>query len=186
MLDKQLWLDEAKNMINDMTTEEFKQFLELCQNTTPPRIFPRIDVTLDAVVIYNDHILLVQRGREPGMGKWALPGGYLNPDEALEDGAIRELIEETAIDCSPDYLKRCILTSHCFSGVNRSTKGRGRIITHAFFIILKGFSEDIPAVVGLDDARDAKWIHLDDYIQNYAPYMFEDHAIIINYFINWS
>jgi bifunctional NMN adenylyltransferase/nudix hydrolase len=184
MVDKHQWLDEAKTMVNEMTTEEFKQFLEICQNTNPPKIYPRIDVTVDAVVLYNDHILLIQRDRNPGAGLWALPGGFLEADELTPVGAIRELKEETNIDCSPDYLRRCILTSHVFEDVYRSS--RGRTITHAYFFILTGFADAKPVVEAKDDARDVRWVHLDDYKQNYEKNMFEDHANIIDYFINWN
>jgi 8-oxo-dGTP diphosphatase len=42
-------------------------------------------------------VLLVRRAQDPGRGLWALPGGYLNPHEAPEDAARRELQEETAV-----------------------------------------------------------------------------------------
>ena len=47
-------------------------------------------VTCDAVVIQSGHILLVKRRAAPGRGLWALPGGFLNPEEQILDGVIRE------------------------------------------------------------------------------------------------
>jgi bifunctional NMN adenylyltransferase/nudix hydrolase len=55
--------------------------------------FPPTFMTVDAVVVQSGHILLVKRGDMPGKGLWALPGGFLNQDETMLDGAIRELKE---------------------------------------------------------------------------------------------
>ena len=59
-------------------------------------------VVVDALVIKDKQILLVQRG--PGsyleIGKWALPGGFLDRDETSQEAAVREVKEETGYDCS--------------------------------------------------------------------------------------
>ncbi|MFP4521522.1 MAG: NUDIX hydrolase [Fibrobacterota bacterium] len=45
----------------------------------------------------NGNILFIKRGREPAMGKWALPGGFIEAYEDPAAAALRELIEETGI-----------------------------------------------------------------------------------------
>jgi 8-oxo-dGTP diphosphatase len=50
-----------------------------------------------AVVRRGEQILLVQRSKPPGVGKWGFPGGHLEPGETASECAVRELREETAI-----------------------------------------------------------------------------------------
>ena len=63
--------------------------------------YPHPAVTTDCVIFGFDgtsiNILLIERGIEPYKGTWALPGGFLNMDETVEEGAKRELYEETTL-----------------------------------------------------------------------------------------
>ena len=63
--------------------------------------WPRPMVTVEAIVFCTfpagRKVLLIQRGQEPGKGLWAAPGGFLELDEEMEDGAARELAEETGL-----------------------------------------------------------------------------------------
>jgi bifunctional NMN adenylyltransferase/nudix hydrolase len=140
--------------------------------------FPPTFVTVDAVVVQSGHILLVKRGAMPGKGLWALPGGFLNQEETLLDGAIRELKEETKIKVPVPVLKGSIKDSKTFDHPNRSS--RGRTITTAFYIDL-GFGEELPKVKGSDDAQDARWVPFNEVDREQ---MFEDHFAILDNFIN--
>lgn len=135
--------------------------------------FPPIFVTLDAVVTHRDALLLIRRGRMPGMGLWALPGGFLDPRERLLAGALRELAEETAIALDAESLACCLRHSEIFDEPYRSL--RGRTITHAFWFDLPADAPR-PAVTGGDDAAQARWIPL---VSVTAPEMFEDHYAIL-------
>ena len=139
--------------------------------------FPPTFMTVDAVVVQSGHILLVKRGDMPGKGLWALPGGFLNQDETMLDGAIRELREETRIKVPAPVLKGSIKASKTFDAPNRSS--RGRTITQAFYIDL-GVGE-LPKVKGSDDAEEAFWVPFNQVKQEK---MFEDHFHIIDNFIN--
>ena len=55
-------------------------------------------VSIDAVVIRDGRILLIKRGSEPYRGMWALPGGYVEWDESVEDTVRREVKEETGLE----------------------------------------------------------------------------------------
>lgn len=57
---------------------------------------PRVGVGV--AVIDDGKILLIRRGREPGRGLWAVPGGKVRRGERLEDAAKREAMEETGLD----------------------------------------------------------------------------------------
>ena len=54
-------------------------------------------VGVGIVVVENDHILLIKRGREPGKGLWAVPGGKVEVGETLRETAQREMLEETGL-----------------------------------------------------------------------------------------
>ena len=137
-------------------------------------------VTADAVVVQSGHILLVERGRAPGKGLLALPGGFVNPSEHIRDAAIRELREETAISDGKGQIPPAMLASfiedartRVFDAPNRSL--RGRIITHAFLFRLPE-RRKLFSVKGGDDAAHAQWYRFGDL----SPEMlFEDHWAII-------
>lgn len=130
-------------------------------------------VTVDVVVVQSGHILLIQRKARPGQGLWALPGGFLNPSEKIEDAAIRELREETRIKVPAPVLRGSIKANRVFDDPHRSS--RGRTITHAYLMDLAP-DVKLPQVKGSDDARVAKWWPLTDVD---SEMMFEDHFSII-------
>lgn len=130
-------------------------------------------VTVDAVVVQSGHVLLVRRGAQPGKGLWAMPGGFLNPNERVRDGAIRELREETGIKVPDPVLRGSIIAQDVFDDPNRSA--RGRTITHAFLIRLRDETA-LPRVKGMDDADKARWVPIS---QLRPEDFFEDHYHII-------
>lgn len=137
--------------------------------------YPPTFVTVDAIVVQSGHILLIKRRSAPGKGLWALPGGYINQEEYIEDAMIRELREETLLKV-PDPVLRGNINhkfDRVFDGPKRSS--RGRVITHAFLIELPA-REELPKVKGADDASKAKWVPIADVD---PMMMFEDHYAII-------
>ena len=133
-------------------------------------------ITSDAVVVQSGHILLVKRGAEPGKGLWALPGGFVNPQERIEDGMIRELREETKLKVPAPVLRGSIKAKEVFDHPDRSL--RGRTVTQAFYIELP--PGKLPAVKGGDDAAEAKWVPL-AFVREEE--LFEDHYSIIKHFV---
>ena len=116
--------------------------------------YPPTFVTVDACVVQGGHVLLVRRGASPGKGLFALPGGFINQDERIEDAVLRELREETGIKVPDPVLRGSIILRKVFDDPNRSS--RGRTITHAHLIKLDD-RDKLPKVKGADDADKAFW-----------------------------
>lgn len=132
-------------------------------------------ITTDAVVIQSGHILLVTRGSAPGRGLLALPGGFLEQDERIIDGIIRELREETKIKVAGPVLRGSIRETQIFDHPKRSS--RGRTVTNAALIVLP--DGPLPKVKGSDDAIKAAWYPLGELS---SELFFEDHFCIVEYF----
>ena len=54
-------------------------------------------VAVGAIVIRDDALLLVQRGKSPGLGQWSVPGGIVEAGETVRAALVREVLEETGI-----------------------------------------------------------------------------------------
>lgn len=64
---------------------------------TKKKNYPKPSVTADMLVFLEGKLLLIRRGRHPYAGMWATPGGFVDPNERVEDAAHRELLEETGL-----------------------------------------------------------------------------------------
>lgn len=180
--------DESCYVLDDIVREDFHkewetlvaeyQMVKKYKEAWKAAPFPPTFMTVDAVVVQSGHILLVKRGDMPGKGLWALPGGFLNQEETMLDGAIRELKEETKIKVPPQILKDRVKESKTFDAPNRSA--RGRTITQAFYIDLG--AGELPKVKGSDDAEKAFWVPLNE-VGKQRDRFFEDHVHIIDYFV---
>ena len=103
---------------------------------------------VDCVALAGGKIVLVRRGRDPEKGKLALPGGFVEPDETIEQACLRELKEETGLDA------RIVGEIGVFSSPERDPRGT---ISIALFAIASGKPEpgdDASAVLflGPDEA----------------------------------
>lgn len=155
--------------------EEY-QFIKKYKESWASSPFPPIFVTTDAVVVSGAHVLLIKRGRSPGKGLLALPGGFLDQEETLLAGAIRELKEETRIKLQDEVLERLLVAVDVHDRAGGvSFADRGRIITHAHVFKLNP-AKPRPEVRGGDDAASADWYLIDDIK---ASDMFSDHGNIL-------
>jgi bifunctional NMN adenylyltransferase/nudix hydrolase len=139
--------------------------------------YPPTFVTADAVVIHRGKILLIRRAGMPDRGRLALPGGYVEHFEPIQNAAIGELIEEARPasergSYSQEVLRDCITGRYVFDDPNRSA--RGRVITTAYVFELPD-GDEVTVTAG-DDAGSASWHAID----NLDPAeFFEDHYRII-------
>ncbi|WFE42517.1 NUDIX domain-containing protein [Micromonospora sp. WMMD998] len=120
-----------------------------------PRDYPAVAVTVDVVALtIRDgalHLLLIRRGAPPYAGHWALPGGFVRPDEDLATGARRELAEETGL--GGERLRRVHLEQLGSYGTpDRDPRMRVVSIAHL------AFAPDLPDPVADTDAADAAWL----------------------------
>ncbi len=129
-----------------------------------PEIFVTVDVVILTLRNADLQVLLVKRRNPPFEGRWAIPGGFVHPEESLEDAAARELFEETAV--SGVHIEQL----YTFGALDRDP--RGRTITVAYYALVP-----TPlAVQAGTDASDAQWWSV------YAlPEMAFDHAEIVQY-----
>lgn len=129
--------------------------------------YPHPAVTTDCVIFGFDgkelNVLLIERGLDPFKGSWALPGGFLKMNETAEQGAKRELMEETNV--ADVYLEQF----HTFTAVDRDP--RERVITIAYYALVR--KSDYRLIAG-DDAANAEWFALTE-----LPPLAFDHREII-------
>ncbi|MBC7128495.1 MAG: NUDIX hydrolase [Thermoplasmatales archaeon] len=117
-------------------------------------------LAVDGVLIKNRKVLLVKRKNEPFKEKWALPGGFVEYGERVEEAIIRELKEETGMNVR---IKKLF---GVYSDPDRDPRG------HVISIVFLVESEDEPKAG--DDAVDARFFDLDN-----LPELAFDHKKII-------
>jgi ADP-ribose pyrophosphatase YjhB (NUDIX family) len=134
-----------------------------------PRVaaLPTADLVILTIREQRLCVLLIKRGKEPYLGRLALPGGFVRPGESLEDTARRELAEETGLDGTRLPLQQV----HTYSAPNRDP--RGRIVTTAFLAI----APDLPEAVAGTDANRADWIEVEDSLTDRLAF---DHGKILS------
>lgn len=97
------------------------------------------------------HVLLIERGREPFKGEWALPGGFVEYGEDPDEAVVREVAEETGLSGLP------FRQFHVFGAPGRDP--RGHTVSVVYMAELAGA---LPAVLGSDDAAVARWFPVDE------------------------
>lgn len=140
-----------------------------------PSAYPATAVTVDvvALTIRNGalHLLLIRRAAPPYEGHWALPGGFVRPDDHdLSAAARRELAEETGL--GGDRLRRVHLEQLASYGAD-DRDPRMRVISVAHL----AFAPDLPDPVADTDAAEAIWLPTTELASRQLAF---DHARIID------
>jgi 8-oxo-dGTP diphosphatase len=124
-------------------------------------------VTIDAAIIREGKILLVKRNKNPFKNRWALPGGFVEYGEKVENAVIREVLEETGLKVE---IKKLF---GVYSDPNRDP--RGHTVTIVYLMNVVGGKLESG-----DDACDAKFFELEK-----LPELAFDHDKIINDVNRW-
>src|SRR5215216_6850382 len=118
-----------------------------------PARYERPSVTVDVVIFtlqhHELHVLLVQRKRWPHEGRWAIPGGFIQMDESLEQAARRELEEETGV--------RDIYLEQLYTFGDPKRDPRTRVISVAYIALV---SADKQTLRASDESTDVRWFPL--------------------------
>lgn len=137
------------------------------------KIYKNPTPTTDVIITREEEILVVKRKRNPFKDELAIPGGFVNQNETVEQAAVREIMEETAL---PIRLKEIL---GVYSDPKRDP--RKHIITTVFIGEIIG-NKKIEPVAG-DDASAIKWIS----IGSISDFKFAfDHKRILNDFVRWK
>ncbi len=130
--------------------------------------YPRPALTVDAIILCekNKSILLIQRRNEPFKNLWALPGGFVDENEDIDDAVVRELEEETSV-CGVDLEQ--FKAYGKFGRVPRA---------HTVSIVYFGWYDSSKKARAKDDALALKWFDI-----NNLPEMAFDHNDILKEFL---
>lgn len=124
-----------------------------------------VDVVIFALVGEDLRVLLIKRKYDPFAGVWAIPGGFVMPDESLEKAAVRELAEETGV--TDVYIEQL----YTFGDPGRDP--RARVITVAYFALVPyNAIRHRPGT----DAAETQWFSVFD-----LPPLAFDHREILEY-----
>jgi 8-oxo-dGTP diphosphatase len=138
----------------------------------PAREYHYPALTVDGVVLnHQAHglmgdtyaVLLIERGQDPFKGRYALPGGFVDEGEDIEDAIIREIEEETGLTGLPFRQYRA------FGHPGRDP--RGHTVSIVYVAVVLG---EPPEVTGGDDAASAGWFPI-----SHLPDLAFDHAHIL-------
>lgn len=166
-------------MVNNTNISE-KEFLETYDITKFPQVSLTADVILaaDSVGVRTGQeenpepkVLLIKRKNHPYKDKWALPGGFVDPDETPEEAAERELREETSLE----FLDTKIQQLGAFASPDRDPRGYVCSIVHYVNV---SFSEN---PVPQDDAMETKFFPVSEILKMDLAF---DHNEIISYWIS--
>jgi 8-oxo-dGTP diphosphatase len=130
--------------------------------------------TVDVIIEQNSRILMIRRKNEPYKGCLALPGGFVDEGERIEDAARREANEETSLNI------HLVGILGVYSDSKRDP--RGHLISTVFVGIVPSDNVAVEASAQ-DDASEVEWINLEAVIKSNIAF---DHKKILSDYKVWK
>lgn len=118
-------------------------------------------LTVDAAIVDDGRVVLIRRLNPPFKDGWALPGGFVDYGEKVEDATVREALEETSLEVEVEALVGV------YSDPGRDPRGHTVGVVH----LCKVVGGELAAA---DDAKEAKWFSFEE-----LPELAFDHAKIL-------
>jgi len=110
-------------------------------------------VGVGGIIFRGDQVLLIKRGKEPGLGQWSIPGGVVCPGETLKEAVVREILEETHLKV--EVLALAKVLERIFRDPD------GRVAYH--YVLADFLCQPLDGAVQPDsDAQDARFVPLKD------------------------
>lgn len=134
--------------------------------------YPRPALTVDLILVSRKaplKVLLIRRAQDPFAGRWALPGGFVDEGETLEEAARRELMEETGVTV------KTLEQLHAFGNPGRDPRGWVVAVAH-----ITRIDPDSIEPNAADDAAEVGWHPL-----SRLPSLAFDHADILAHARRW-
>jgi 8-oxo-dGTP diphosphatase len=136
-----------------------------------PSAYPAFAVTVDVVILTlvdgDLHVLLVRRGGPPFAGMWAIPGGFKQPTETLDDAAARELREETGVRAAP-----ALSQFGAYGDPGRDP--RMNVVTVAYLAVLR----EVGTLRAGTDATEARLLPVTDVVTGRVALAFDHRRIV--------
>jgi len=157
-----LKLDESQRAeltaaVQSYRTDEYTEedFLRHYDSSRWPSFGVTVDLSIFTIRDGKLQLLLIERGNHPEKGKWALPGGFVNPDESLDQAARRELQEETGVDLeATGYLEQ--VKSYGYPGRDP----RGSVVSTLYAALIP--QDYLPEPEAADDAARARFVPVEE------------------------
>lgn len=134
----------------------------------------------DAVVICNNHVLLIERKFAPGKGAYALPGGHKDENETFRYAALRELEEEVGLKVPSKVIRGSIKDQHLFDDPTRTAEFCKPTVAQ-YIVLQPDHGGKLPRLQAGSDAKKAMWVPLHK-VKQTPEMMFDDHYDIIVHF----
>lgn len=164
-------LDELQMLIRTYKTEEMTEdeFIAHYDQSRWPAVGATVDLSIFTIIDNELNVLLIKRGNHPAKGKWALPGGFVDVTESLDQAASRELQEETGLEFSNQSFLEQVKT-YGYPGRDR----RGFIVSTLYAALIP----EVPAPVAGDDAAEAEFVPVTTALSGGIDLAFDHYELI--------